>query len=161
MRVDPSTVIPTSEDTPESWIVFHKALKSWFGKKSANAYFVKFWNQRAGAGSTADTHDLREYMEEQGVDLTTNFKGEITDFGAGILDWFKDTVNVLRAIIFGAIIIAIGLIAYYVIKSTNKGKSAKEIVLDAPIPATGLKGSKAIGAVTPALSGQNTLKLLE
>lgn len=149
MRVDPSKVIPTSEDTAERWIVFHKALKSWFGKQAANAHFLKFWNQRAGAGTSADTHDLRKYMETQGVDLTTDFKGQIADFGLGILDWFEDSANVVRVVIFGTVILGVGLIAYYIIKSTSNGKSAGQMVLDIPVGIKGgaktLRGSKSIG----------------
>ena len=143
MRVDPSKVIPTSDDNAESWIVFHKALKSWFGKQSANAYFLKFWNQRAGAGTSADTRDLRQYMDDQGVDLTTDFKGEMTDFGMGIVDWFGDTANVMRGVVIGAVVLGVGLIAFYIYKSINSGKSGSQIVFDAPI---GLKGgAKALG----------------
>lgn len=151
MRVDPSKVIPTSDDYAESWIVFHKALRSWFGKQAANAYFLKFWNQRAGAGTSADTHDLREYMDEQGVDLTTDFRGEMTDFGMGIADWFGDTANVLRAVTIGIVVLGVGLIAYYIIKSANQGKSVSQMIYDTPL---GLKGySKSVGA-------SNSVKLL-
>jgi hypothetical protein len=150
MRVDPSKVIPTSDDNAESWIVFHKALKSWFGKQAANAWFLKFWNQRAGAGTSADTHDIREYMDEEGVDLTTDFKGEVTDFGMGIVDWFGDTASVLRAVAVGTVVLGVGLIAYYIIKSTNKGKSVGEMVYGSPISLRGstraIGGSKSLGA---------------
>ena len=159
MRVDPSKVIPTSDDNAESWIVFHKALKRWFGKQSANAYFLKFWNQRAGAGTSADTHDLREYMDGEGVDLTTDFKGEMTDFGLGIVDWFGDTANVLRAVVIGTVILGVGLIAYYIIKSTNRGKSAGQMVMDAPIPIGMKGGARALGG-SKAMSAPSTLKLL-
>jgi hypothetical protein len=148
MRVDPSKVIPTSDDKAESWIVFHKALKSWFGKQSANAYFLKFWNQRAGAGTSADTHGLREYMDSEGVDLTTDFKGDVTDFGMGIVDWFGDTANVLRAVVIGTVVLGVGLIAFYIIKSTNKGKSAGQMIYDSPIRLKG--GTKSIGTASNA-----------
>lgn len=134
MRVDPSKVIPTSDDTPERWVAFHKALKKWFGKESANAWFLKFWTQRAGAGSSADTHDLREYMEEQGVDLSTTWSGRFKDGTMDIVDWFGDTANILRAIVFGTLIVGVGLVAYYVIKSTNKGKSAGGMMQGIPSP---------------------------
>ena len=159
MRVDPSKVIPTSEDNAESWIVFHKALKSWFGKQGANAWFLKFWNQRAGAGTSADTHDLREYMDEQGVDLTTDFKGEMTDFGMGIVDWFGDTANVVRAVVIGTAILGMGLIAYYIIKSTNRGKTPGQMVLDAPVP-IGIKGGARAFGASKAIGTPSTVKLL-
>lgn len=157
MRVDPSKVIPTSDDTAERWVAFHKALKSWFGKQSANAYFLKFWAQRAGAGTSADTRDLREYMDSQGVDLTTDWKGEITDFSMGIVDWFGDTANVLRAVVFGAVILGVGLVAYYIIKSTNQGKSAGQMVYDSPVGFRG--GSKLLGR-SRSLSAPGSVKLL-
>lgn len=167
MRVDPSKVIPTSEDTSERWIVFHKALKSWFGKKSANAYFLKFWGQRAGAGSSADTRDLREYMDSQGVDITTDWKGEVTDATLDFFGWFGDTANALRAVVIGTVILGVGLVAYYIVKNTNKGKSAGEMIIDSPIPmGRGIRGAKALSGTgvassTKAIGTRNTLKLLE
>lgn len=158
MRVDPSKVIPTSEDTSERWIAFHKALRSWFGKQSANAYFLKFWSQRGGAGSSADTHDLRDYMKDQGVDLTTDWKGEMTDFGAGILDWFSDTANVLRVVVIGTAVLGIGIIAFYIIRNTNRGKSASQMIIESPISPTrrisALRGTRSLGS-------PKTLKLIQ
>ena len=56
MKLDPSKNIPNSASSSEEWIQWHKNLKRWFSKKEANAYFIKFWNQRAGAGTEADNH---------------------------------------------------------------------------------------------------------
>jgi hypothetical protein len=158
MRVDPSQIVPTSDDTSERWIAFHKALRSWFGKQSANAYFLKFWNQRGGAGSSADTHDLRDYMKDQGVDLTTDWKGEITDFGEGILDWFSDTANVIRVVIIGTAVLGVGLIAFYIIRGTNRGKSAGQMIIESPVSPVGrlkaLRGTRSLGS-------PKTLKLIQ
>lgn len=125
MKTDPSKFIPNSESAPEQWIIFHKALKSWFSKTEANAQFTKFWNQRAGAGSPADTHDVRAYMEDEGVDLQTTTSGEITDSAFGVFDWFKSAANWLRGIIIGALIVGILLIAFVVVQITRKGLNVK------------------------------------
>lgn len=129
MRTDPSKIIPTSADTSEQWVNWHKTLKKWFSKNEANSHWLRFWNQRAGAGSEADTHDLRAYMESQGVNLTTTKAGEFEDTLTGITDWFGDTVNWARGIVIGGVIIGIGLIAFYIVNSTLKGKSAAEMTM--------------------------------
>jgi hypothetical protein len=128
MRTDPSKRIPTNDDTAEQWIAWHKSLKRWFHKKEANEHWLGFWNQRAGAGSEPDTHTLRKYMEDQGVDLTTTNMNSFKDSAIGIVDWFGDTFNAIRFIVLGAVVVGVGLIAYYVIKKTNQGKSAKEMI---------------------------------
>lgn len=127
MRTDPSKYIPTSADTAEQWIEWHKSLKKWFNKNLANQYWLQFWNQRAGAGSSADTHTLRKYMDGEGVDLTTTATGEMADVALGALEWGAETMNWIRGIILGGVILAMGLIAYYIIQNTRKGKTMGEM----------------------------------
>ncbi len=130
MRASPSKIIPTAESTADIWVNWHKSLKKWFSKSEANTHWLRFWQQRAGAGSTADTHALRAYMDKQGVDLSTSAWGNVTDGAATVVDWFTDTINLTRIIVVGTVVVGVGLIAYYVIKSTNNGKSAGEMVMD-------------------------------
>jgi len=130
MRLDPSNSIPTSESPSESWVNWHKSLLKWFSKQEANSHWVRFWTQRAGAGTKADTHDLREYMKTQDVELTTNWGGDLTDGTASIVDFFSDTFTGIRNIFLGAMVLAIGLIAFYFISNIRKGKSAGEMAVD-------------------------------
>lgn len=113
-RLDPSLYIPTSDSTSEQWIEFHKALRKWFSKTESNNQWLRFWNQRGGAGSDADDHTLRSYMDDQGVDLTTDTAGEISDTIWGISDWIGDTAKWLRAIVIGIVLIVIALLTLYV-----------------------------------------------
>lgn len=131
MRTDPSNIIPTAESTADIWVNWHKSLRKWFGKNEANTHWLRFWQQRAGAGSQADTHALRTYMEKQGVELTTSAWGEITDGAVSAVDWIADSINITRIIVVGTVVLGVGLIAFYFIKNTNKGKSVGEMVLDA------------------------------
>lgn len=133
MRTDPSEFIPTSDDTPEQWIEFHKALNKWFSKNESNSEWLRFWNQRAGAGSDADTHTLRAYMEDHGVDLTTNTEGELTDTVLGVSDWIGDTAKWIRGIVLGTVILIIALIAFYIYSQTKNGKSATDMALSMPV----------------------------
>lgn len=127
MRVDPSKTIPTTTDPAEVWIEWHKALKKWFSKNEANSHFVRFWSARAGAGAQADSYAVRHYMEDQGVNLTTDASGRLTDSVRGIGEFFSDTIVIVRNILL--IVLALG--ASYLIYKWVSGVS------------TGIKAAKA------------------
>ncbi len=124
MKADPSKLIPTSDSPAELWVNWHKALGKWFNKTETNTHWLRFWQQRAGAGSKADTHSLREYMEKQGVDLTTTAFGSLTDGAASVADWASDSFNIARIIVVGVVVIGVGLITFYLIKKINQGSEA-------------------------------------
>lgn len=149
MWSDPSKQIPTSNDPAENWIAWHRLLLKWFSKDDANAQWVRFWSQRGGAGTKADTYDLRFYMRKQGVDITTDVGGEITDAAKGVANWFADSFNAIRYLIFGVVIIAIGIATFYVISNIKKGKSMGEMAL-------AIKSLKRSAKLSPILS-QNQL----
>ena len=107
MRIDPSKTIPSGTDPSEVWVEWYKALRKWFSKDVANSYFVRFWHERAGVGAVADTHALRSYMEDQGVELTTDFSGNLTDSAMSVVDFFSDTFTLVRNIIL--IVLVLGL----------------------------------------------------
>lgn len=123
MKTDPSKYIPNSESSAEEWIAWHKQLKKWFSKTEANGYFVKFWNQRAGAGSQADSHSLRTYMSSQGVELSTDWSGELSDVTHDVTDWFVTGLNWTRAITIGVGVLVIGIGTFYLITQIKKGKT--------------------------------------
>ena len=127
---NPCKHIPTTQSRSESWINWHKSLRKWFDRQEANEHWIRFWQQRGGAGSTADTHDLREYMSEQGVELTTDLEGEITDAVSDTLGWFADSFTMLRNIIYFAIVSIIAIVAYFLITRIKGGSSVSEIRLD-------------------------------
>lgn len=148
----PCKHIPTTQSKGETWINWHKSLRKWFDKQEANEHWLRFWNQRAGAGSTADTHDLREYMREQGVELTTDLEGEITDAASSFFGWFTDSFTMLRNIFYIAIVSIIAIVAFYLISRIKRGDTANQIRLDL---GNAVSGSK----ITP-LGKANTQQLL-
>lgn len=123
MKTDPSKYLPSSTSTAEEWITWHKQLKKWFSKQEANAYFVRFWNQRAGASSSADTHTIRDYMRTQGVDLTTDWGGTFSDASHSVMDWFVTGMNWTRGIVIGVTLLVVGISTYYLITQIKKGKT--------------------------------------
>lgn len=142
MRKDPSKIIPTSESTGEIWVNWHRSLRKWFSKNEANRHWLRFWQQRAGAGSGADTHTVRSYMRKQGVELTTDTWGEFRDAGESVVGWFSDTINMTKIIVVGTIVVGVGLIAIYVINSSRRGKSVGEMALDVRTLGRGRQATK-------------------
>ena len=125
MRQDPSKFIPTSSDSSEVWIEWHKALKKWFSKNEANTHFVRFWNQRGGAGSDADTTDLRRYMKEQDVNLTTTASGKIADASSTLMDWLSSVGKIILILLIVAGVVVIGVYAFKRVAPTARAMRIK------------------------------------
>lgn len=87
MKLDPSKTIPTASSKPENWIQWHKDLKKIFNKKKSNSIWLYAWAKRGGINSPANTRSLREYMDSQGVDITTTSLGELSDKIGNVLDF--------------------------------------------------------------------------
>ena len=87
MKLDPSQTIPTATSKSENWIQWHKDLKKIFGKKKANSLWLYAWAKRGGINSSANDSVLREYMDSQGVDITTTALGELSDTIGNVLDF--------------------------------------------------------------------------
>ena len=87
MKLDPSKTIPTASSKPENWIQWHKDLKKIFNKKKANSIWLYAWAKRGGIKSSANTISLRNYMDSQGVDITTTSLGELSDKIGNVLDF--------------------------------------------------------------------------
>lgn len=87
MKLDPSKTIPTASSKPENWIQWHKDLKKIFNKKKSNSIWLYAWAKRGGINSPANTSSLRDYMDGQGVDITTTSLGELSDKIGNVLDF--------------------------------------------------------------------------
>jgi hypothetical protein len=87
MKLDPSKTIPTSSSKSENWIQWHIDLKKIFGKKKANSVWLYAWAKRGGVKSSANNNELRNYMDKQGVDITTTALGELSDSIGNVLDF--------------------------------------------------------------------------
>ena len=87
MKLDPSQTIPTASSKAENWIQWHKDLKKVFGKKKANSIWLYAWAKRGGVKSSANNSSLRDYMDGQGVNVTTTSLGELSDAVGNVLDF--------------------------------------------------------------------------
>src|SRR3989304_7825161 len=116
---DPTKTIPNRQSSSASWIKWHETMKSRYGKKEANTLFLKAWDKRGGAGSSASTNELREYMKDNDVVLDTTTLESITDTASKGLDGIGDffTMGKYVAIAVGVIIVGgLGMLIFNIAK---------------------------------------------
>ena len=124
--MNPTKIIPTRTSSSSAWIEWHKTMKSRYGKKQANILFVKAWDKRAGAGTSASTNELREYMKKQEVTLDTSTLESVADTVSSGLDNIGGffTVGKYFAIGTGIIIVGgLGMLVFNLVKNPNKTAS--------------------------------------
>lgn len=105
-KADVVNSIPSYNANFEEWIQWHKDLKSNFGKKVANSLWVKAWKIR-GVDS-ANTNELRTYMDKQGVKIDKSAWDSVVDAGADITDAFGTAFQVTKFVGIGLAVIVVG-----------------------------------------------------
>jgi len=124
--VNPTKIIPTKASTSQEWIQWHRAMRWRYGLKEANLLFVKAWGLRGGAGTSASTIELREYMNDAGVKLDTTALEDVVDTTSAGLDAVGDffTVGKYAVLALGVIVIGgLGMLVYNVAKQPLKAAS--------------------------------------
>lgn len=124
---NPTRIIPNKQSGSAAWIQWHKALKNRYGKKQANALFVKAWDLRGGAGTKASTVELRDYMKDNDVVLDTTTMEDIQDITSSGLDVIGDmfTMGKYFTIAVGVIVVGgLGILVYNIVKNPIKSASA-------------------------------------
>ena len=130
MKIDPSKNIPTASSKSENWVQWHVDLKKMFGKKKANSIWLYAWTKRGGVNSSANTKDLRDYMDGQGVDITTTKLNELTDAIGNVLDFGLGVGKVL--LIGGLSFVGLVLVAILIKLFKNSNQQLNYSAL--PIP---------------------------
>lgn len=130
MKLDPSKSIPTASSKSENWIQWHKDLKKIFRKKKANSIWLYAWAKRGGIKSPANTNELREYMDGQGVDITTTSLGELSDSIGNVLDF---GFGVTKVVIIGTLSLT-GLILIGILVKLFKNPNQQLNIGALPIP---------------------------
>jgi len=105
---DPTKIVPNQQSSSQSWIQWHKAMKSRYGLKEANLLFVKAWDKRGGAGSKGSTNELREYMRDNDVKLDTTGLEDVLDTGSSVLDTIGGAFTAGRYISLAIGVIVLG-----------------------------------------------------
>ena len=130
MKLDPSQTIPTASSKAENWIQWHKDLKKVFGKKKANSIWLYAWAKRGGVKSSANTSALRDYMDGQGVNVTTTSLGELSDAVGNVLDF---GLGIGKIVIIGSLSV-VGLILVLILIRLFKNSNQPLNISAIPIP---------------------------
>ena len=130
MKLDPSQTIPTASSKAENWIQWHKDLKKVFGKKKANSLWLYAWAKRGGVKSSANTSSLRDYMDSQGVDVTTTSLGELSDNIGNVLDF---GFGVSKVVIIGTLSV-VGLILIGILVKLFRNPNQQLNISAIPVP---------------------------
>ena len=130
MKLDPSQTIPTASSKSENWIQWHKDLKKVFGKKKANSIWLYAWAKRGGVKSSANTSALRDYMDSQGVDVTTTSLGELSDSIGNVLDF---GFGVGKVVIIGTLSV-VGLILIAILVKLFRNPNQQLNISAIPVP---------------------------
>ena len=105
-NIDPALNIPQIGSKSEAWMAWHKSLKSNFGKANANILWVQAWQKRGNP--SANTNELRTYMDSQGIKIDSSAWNKITDLGANIGDLWSASMKVGQYTVIAIIIIILG-----------------------------------------------------
>ena len=130
-KADVVNSIPSYNAKFEEWIQWHKDLKSNFGKKIANSLWMKAWKIRGN--SSANTNELRSYMEKQGIKFDKSAWDSVVDAGDNITDAFGTAFQVTKFVGIGLAVIVVGglgMIVFNLAKSPAKniGVAARAFV---------------------------------
>jgi len=78
---------PTKTSLDNEWIAWYEQVENVFGnKKDANYLFVKAWSVRGS--DTANTSNLRSFMEKKGVKVSGGIMADYVDGATNMLDSF-------------------------------------------------------------------------
>jgi hypothetical protein len=129
-KLDPSLSIPSASSKSENWIQWHKDLKKIFGKKKANSIWLYAWAKRGGIKSPANTSVLRDYMDGQGVNITTTSLGELSDSIGNVLDF---GFGISKVVIIGGLSV-VGLILVAILVKLFRNPNQQLNISSLPIP---------------------------
>lgn len=116
--VSPDKTIPTQSSTGDDWVQWHRDLKKYFGKKTANTLWLSAWDEREG--KKANTRALRQYMERQGVDIDEGGFAKATDKFLNFTDMIGNIMRIggiTAIVVAGFILVVLGIALYNVARN--------------------------------------------
>lgn len=125
--VKPSTVVPAKEASAQEWISFHKAMKAYgFGKATANAKFLQAWKDRGceGIGCDANTVELREYAQSQGIVIEGGTWDFVPDMVDDWSDWTTKAFNLGFYTVIAIVVVIIGAVGLLAFNIARDPKTA-------------------------------------
>jgi len=124
-------LLPNCDSSASQWIAFHKEARKRYGRIKANTLFMALWQKRTddGAllGDEANTRELREYMEKQGVTIEGGVLDTAQDFVGGIWDGISGFGKTMYYLFVAVLVLTIVAVGFLVFKSINDPKYAGKV----------------------------------
>lgn len=137
---NPIKSIPVAGSSGAEWKLWHQVMKNRFGKKSANVLWLKFW--RKTGTEAANTNDLREYLEDQGIKIDAGVFSKIYDTGADVADFYGGIMNMGKYTAYaliGITVIGVGMIIFNIARQPIAAAKAGAAFMPAGRAAKALK----------------------
>lgn len=99
---------PSVTSSDSDWIQWHKDLKSYFGKKTANSLFMAYWQKRSGTTYKSNTTELRRYAASQGMKVEGQILSGIIDSSYDFVDGIGDILKVGKTATIVIVVILVG-----------------------------------------------------
>jgi hypothetical protein len=145
VTLNPVNIVPTRSSNSDEWIFWHQSLKKRYGKATANLLWVKAWNKRGQSAESyfggPNTVRLRNYLEEQGIQIEGGLIGYYSDFFDSMDSFFVSTFNLGKYV--SLVLLALVVIPIFIFMMNMARK-----------PETALQ----LASLHPALRGVKTLK---
>lgn len=112
--------MPDFQSTDIEWLNWYEKLSSRYGRSDAARIFLAAWRKRGS--NKANTSDLRDRLNDDGIKISTNVFQDAIDVGDSITDAFGNMMKIGKYTAFavgGILILGLGLFVYNVAKNPS------------------------------------------
>lgn len=124
VNINPVNNIPDTQSTGDQWMLWHKALRKNYGVATANFLFLEAWKARGCSGITcsASTQELREYLSDQGITISSGIFEYYVDKMDEMEDFFTSALNVGLYAGIAIVVFILLIVGYIIYKILNNDK---------------------------------------
>jgi hypothetical protein len=139
IKLSPVETIPTKNATGSEWILWHKNMRGRYGRPVANNLFITAWNKRGctsflGTGCSANTQELREYLESQKIQIERGVFEYVADQADNFEDFTSNFFNIgitAFAVVFVVVFGLFALLIYNIVSDRQTIKSVAKAAASA------------------------------
>jgi hypothetical protein len=131
--------VPTTNTTAGGWQQWHQSLVKCFGRAGANDIWMIAWERYGRRNPNAYSTSLAQYMQGQGVTLTTSGGESLALAGANFMSsvgGYFNFMKILNIVVVGGIAVGFLMLLYNLIMNPEKAKKTLGVVTEGAMLAT-------------------------
>lgn len=116
-NTDPTLNKPDRTSDSNAWLQWYKDLKDNFGRKLAVSAWTNWWGQQGGI---ALSHDTRDYLAKQGIEVDATGLAKITDVADDIfgeIGSFFQMGKIATIAVLAIVLGGVGMLVFNIAKS--------------------------------------------